>query len=113
MLFLIRLEYTKHMQQTTLGKTGLEVSRIGLGTVEIGLAYGLGNEGLPSEQDAISLLKTVVEMGVTYIDTARGYGLAEERIGKSEIGKNPNIVIVLTSRRSRFGVSTNTNVAAK
>ncbi len=76
-----------------LGSTSLEVSKIGLGTVEIGLAYGLGNEGLPSEQDAITLLKSVVEMGITYIDTARGYGLAEERIGKSEIGKNPNIVI--------------------
>lgn len=76
-----------------LGSTGLKISRIGLGTVEIGLAYGLGNEGLPSEQDAITLLKTVVEMGVTYIDTARGYGLSEERIGKSEIGKNSDIVI--------------------
>ena len=79
--------------KNVLGKTELEVSRIGLGTVEIGLAYGLGNEGLPSEQDAITLLKTVVEMGVTYIDTARGYGLAEERIGKSGIGKNDNIII--------------------
>lgn len=76
-----------------LGNTGLEVSRIGLGTVEIGLAYGLGNEGLPTEKDAITLLKTVAEMGITYIDTARGYGLAEERIGKSGIGKNSNIII--------------------
>ncbi len=79
--------------KTTLGKTGLEISRIGLGTVEIGLAYGLENEGLPSEQDAITLLKSVVELGVTYIDTARGYGLAEERIGKSGIGKNDGVVI--------------------
>ncbi|MCE9643182.1 MAG: aldo/keto reductase [Candidatus Andersenbacteria bacterium] len=79
--------------KNVLGKTGLKVSRIGLGTVEIGLAYGLKNEGLPSEQDAITLLKTVVEIGITYIDTARGYGLAEERIGKSEIGKNDQIII--------------------
>lgn len=78
---------------TSLGKTGLEVSRIGLGTVEIGLAYGVGNEGLPSEDEAITLLKSVVDMGITYIDTARGYGLAEERIGKSGIGKNENIII--------------------
>lgn len=76
-----------------LGKTGLQVSRIGLGTVEIGLAYGLGNSGLPSEQEAISVLKNAVELGVTYIDTARGYGVAEERIGKSGISKNENIVI--------------------
>ncbi len=76
-----------------LGKTGLQVSRIGLGTVEIGLAYGLGNTGLPSEQEAISILKNAVELGVTYIDTARGYGVAEERIGKSGISKNEKIVI--------------------
>ncbi|MDA1168941.1 MAG: aldo/keto reductase [bacterium] len=79
--------------KNALGNTGLEVSRIGLGTVEIGLAYGLGNKGLPSEQDAITLLKTAVEMGITYFDTARGYGLAEERIRKSEIAKTSNIVI--------------------
>lgn len=76
-----------------LGNTDLEISRIGLGTVEIGLAYGLGNKGLPSEQDAITLLKTAVEMGITYIDTARGYGLAEERIGKSKIAENSTVVI--------------------
>lgn len=79
--------------KNVLGKTGLKVSRIGLGTVEIGLAYGLDNTGLPTDQEAITLLKTVVEMGVSYIDTARGYGLAEERIGKSGIGKNSNIII--------------------
>ncbi|OGY36698.1 MAG: hypothetical protein A3E36_03940 [Candidatus Andersenbacteria bacterium RIFCSPHIGHO2_12_FULL_45_11b] len=77
----------------TLGNTGLEVSKIGLGTVEIGFAYGLDNTGLPSEQEAITLLKSAIELGVTYIDTARGYGLAEERIGKSGIGKNPDIII--------------------
>ncbi len=71
----------------------LNISRIGLGTVEIGLAYGLGNKGLPSEQDAITILKSAIEMGVTYIDTARGYGVAEERIGRSEIGKTPGITI--------------------
>lgn len=76
-----------------LGNTSLEVSRIGLGTVEIGLAYGLGNEGLPSEQDAKTLLKTAVEMGITYFDTARGYGLAEERIGKSGITKTSTVII--------------------
>ena len=32
-------------------------------------------------------------MGITYIDTARGYGVAEERIGKSGITKNPNVIV--------------------
>ena len=77
-----------------LGKTNLEISRIGLGTVEIGLAdYGVDQKGLISEADAITLLKSAVGRGVTYIDTARGYGVAEERIGKSGIAKQPSVVI--------------------
>ncbi len=78
---------------TPLGKTGFMVSKVGLGTVEIGLAYGIGAKEIPSEQEADTILKSAVEMGITYIDTARGYGLAEERIGKSGIGEKPGIVI--------------------
>lgn len=71
----------------------MNISRIGLGTVEIGIPYGVGNTSLPSDAEAERILKSAVEIGVTYIDTARGYGVAEERIGKSGIGKDPRIVI--------------------
>lgn len=71
----------------------MNFSRIGLGTVEIGLPYGIGTTTLPSDQEADRILKSAVEMGITYIDTARAYGVAEERIGKSGIGKNPNVLI--------------------
>lgn len=81
------------MSSRPLGKTGLTVSPIGLGTVEIGLPYGIGVKMLPTEQEADRILKTAVELGVTYIDTARGYGVAEERIGKSGIGELPGVVI--------------------
>lgn len=81
------------MDKSQLGKTELEVSTIGLGTVELGLEYGIGPKSLPTEQEAITVLKTAIELGVTYIDTARGYGLAEERIGKSGIAKQDDIVI--------------------
>lgn len=77
----------------TLGRTGLRVSRLGLGTAEIGFAYGIGKRTLPSEEEAIRLLKTAVELGITYFDTAYFYGLAEERIGKSGIMRNPDIVV--------------------
>lgn len=77
----------------TLGRTGLIVSLLGLGTVEIGSPYGIGVKNLPTDQEADRILKTAVELGVTYIDTARGYGVAEERIGKSGIGKLPGVVI--------------------
>jgi aryl-alcohol dehydrogenase-like predicted oxidoreductase len=78
---------------TMLGKTGFEISKIGLGTVEIGLPYGIGVTDLPTEKEAEHILKSAVDMGITYIDTARGYGVAEERIGKSGISKLPGIVI--------------------
>lgn len=71
----------------------MNFSRIGLGTVEIGLPYGIGATSLPSDTEAEHILKSAVEMGITYIDTARAYGVAEERIGKSGIGKNDDILI--------------------
>ncbi len=72
----------------------MNVSRIGLGTVELGIPdYAVGQRGLASEQDAITLLREAAEMGITYFDTARGYGVAEERIGKSGIGEMPGVII--------------------
>lgn len=72
----------------------ISFSKIGLGTVEIGIAdYGVGKTGLIAEEDAITLLKQAAEMGVTYIDTARGYGLAEERIGKSGVAQQGGVVV--------------------
>lgn len=76
-----------------LGKTNLEVSPIGLGTVEIGLPYGIGVKTLPSDKEAETILESAIDLGITYIDTARGYGVAEERIGQSGISKTEGIVI--------------------
>ncbi len=82
-------------QQTTkkLGRTDLAVSRLGFGTAEIGFAYGIGPRTLPSETEAITLLQTAVENGITFFDTANYYGLAEERIGRSGIIANPAVVV--------------------
>lgn len=77
----------------SLGVTGLPVSRLGLGTAEIGFAYGLGKPALPSEADSLDLLTEAVRLGVTFFDTANYYGLAEERIGKSGILKDPRVVV--------------------
>jgi len=58
------------MQKRTLGKSGLEVSAIGLGCM--GLSFGLGPATEKSE--AIKLIRTAVEHGVTFFDTAEVYG---------------------------------------
>lgn len=76
-----------------LGATNLHVSPVGLGTVEIGLSYGIGATALPTDREANRILKTAVDLGITYFDTAYGYGVAEERIGRSGIGRLPQIVI--------------------
>lgn len=81
------------METRKLGWTGYRVSVIGLGTVELGMQYGLGAEAPPSRAEAIALLQHAVEKGITYIDTARSYGVAEEIIGESGIGTQPGVII--------------------
>jgi aryl-alcohol dehydrogenase-like predicted oxidoreductase len=83
----------EQMQSNLLGKTGFQISRLGLGTAEIGFAYGLGSPTLPNEDQALALLNEARERGVTFFDTANYYGLAEERIGRSGILKDPNVIV--------------------
>ena len=63
------------MHTRPFGRTGLVVSALG---------FGAGHIGSPdmAEDDAGGLLNQAVDLGVTFIDTARGYGLSEERIGR-------------------------------
>jgi aryl-alcohol dehydrogenase-like predicted oxidoreductase len=81
------------MEIRRLGRTGLHVSAIGLGTAELGFAYGLGPRTVPTDEEADSFLKRAVELGITYFDTAALYGIAEERIGKSGIARKEGVVI--------------------
>jgi 1-deoxyxylulose-5-phosphate synthase len=73
------------MMYRQIGNTDLRVSEIALGTVELGLDYGVagGNHNLkPAEADAIRLLDQAIDLGINFIDTARAYGISEELIGK-------------------------------
>jgi aryl-alcohol dehydrogenase-like predicted oxidoreductase len=74
------------MKLRRLGGTNLQASEIALGTVELGLDYGIPGHGehtRPSEPEAIRLLNEALDLGVTFIDTARIYGNSEEIIGKA------------------------------
>ena len=55
------------MQKRTLGRDGLEVSALGLGCM--GLSHGYGPA--TNTQDAVNLIRTAYERGVTFFDTAR------------------------------------------
>jgi aryl-alcohol dehydrogenase-like predicted oxidoreductase len=54
-----------------------------LGTVQLGLPYGVANSaGMPGEDDAFAVLDQALALGFAALDTARAYGLSEERIGR-------------------------------
>ncbi len=58
------------------------VSRMTLGTVQLGLNYGIANtEGKPDREKAYSILDSAIETGVNCLDTASGYGDSEKVIG--------------------------------
>ena len=63
------------MEKRNFGGSGILVSLFGFGAGHIG-----GNE--LAENEVSVLLNSVLDLGINLIDTARGYGLAEERIGK-------------------------------
>jgi aryl-alcohol dehydrogenase-like predicted oxidoreductase len=69
------------MQKRKLGKSGLEVSALGLGCM--GMSFGYGPAG--DKQEMISLIRSAVERGVTFFDTAEVYGpfTNEELVGEA------------------------------
>jgi aryl-alcohol dehydrogenase-like predicted oxidoreductase len=69
------------MQKRILGKSGLEVSTLGLGCM--GLTFGYGTA--TNESDAVALIQKAVELGVTFFDTAEAYsqGGNEALVGKA------------------------------
>ena len=70
-----------NMEKRALGKSGLEVSAIGLGCM--GLSYGYGPA--TDQQQGIDLIRSAVERGVTFFDTAEAYGPGtnEELVGEA------------------------------
>jgi len=89
------------MEYIALGKTGLRVSRLALGTAAFGLErYGIcdADEYSPvSEETAIQLIQAAVEQGINFFDTARGYGRSEAVLGKGLAGLPPCVVATKVS----------------
>ena len=69
------------MQKRTLGNSHLEVSALGLGCM--GMSFGFGPAA--DKQEMITLIRTAVERGVTFFDTAEIYGpfTNEELVGEA------------------------------
>ena len=84
------------MIKRKLGKSGIEVSELAFGCVSIGLPYGIGVNGkddMPSEQESVALLRTAVDKGINFFDTARAYGTSEYLLGRAFKGIRDKVVI--------------------
>ncbi len=93
------------MQKRTLGKSGLEVSALGLGCMGMSFSYGPPKD----KQEMISLLHAAVERGVTFFDTAEVYGpfINEELVGEALAPLRDRVVIA-----TKFGFDTSVDPRA-
>jgi len=79
------------MQKRKLGNSGLDVSALGLGCMGMSSAYGPAAE----KQEMVVLIRTAVERGVTFFDTAEAYGpfVNEELVGEALAPLRNQVVI--------------------
>jgi predicted aldo/keto reductase-like oxidoreductase len=86
------------MKTTRLGKTELEVSRVGFGGIPIQRL---------TEADAIRVVQRCLDLGVTFLDTANAYTTSEERIGKaladSAVQREQVVIATKTGARDKAG----------
>ncbi len=90
------------MQKRTLGNSNLEVSALGLGCMGMSFAYGPPAD----KQEMIRLLRSAVERGITFFDTAEAYGpfTNEELVGEA-LAPFRGHVVVATKFGFKFGPS--------
>ncbi|MHA6249553.1 aldo/keto reductase [Pontibacter sp. CAU 1760] len=79
------------MQKRIVGKSGLEVSALGLGCMGLSFGYGPATD----KQEAVKLIRAAYEKGVTFFDTAEAYGpfTNEELLGEALKPFRSNVVI--------------------
>ncbi len=81
-----------------LGRTGLRVSEIGFGALEIGRNWpnwrsALPDFARPSREEAIRLVHAVIDAGVNFIDTAPAYVDSESILGEALQGRRKNVIL--------------------
>jgi aryl-alcohol dehydrogenase-like predicted oxidoreductase len=88
------------MQKRKLGNSKLEVSSLGLGCM--GMSYGYGPAA--DKQEMISLIRTAVERGITFFDTAEAYGpFANEELVGEALAPFRGQVVIATKFGFKFG----------
>jgi len=79
------------MEKIRLGRTGMMVSKVGLGGVPL---------QRPPENEAIAIINRCLELGINFIDSAAEYSNCEGRIGKALKGRRSSAIV---STKSNFG----------
>jgi aryl-alcohol dehydrogenase-like predicted oxidoreductase len=93
------------MKKRILGKSGLEVSALGLGCMGMSFSYGPPKD----KKEMVSLIRTAVERGITFFDTAEVYGpfINEELVGEALTPLRDRVVIA-----TKFGFDTSVDPRA-
>lgn len=91
------------MEYVTLGKTGLKISRLGFGGIPIQRV---------DAQTTRTLVENMVDKGINFIDTARGYTVSEEYLGTALEGYRDKFVIATKSMaRTKEGMAADINTS--
>src|SRR5574341_1319702 len=95
----------KRMEKRKLGNSNLEVSALGLGCMGMTRTFA----PIPNRQEMIALIRTAVERGVTFFDTAEIYGAFknEELVGEALSPVHDQVVIA-----TKFGFNLDLNTGA-
>jgi predicted aldo/keto reductase-like oxidoreductase len=80
------------MRKVVLGRTGMSVSAVGFGGIPIQRV---------TEDEAVRVVRRALDLGIDWIDTANGYSVSEERIGKALKGYDRSKVRIFTKSGSR------------
>jgi aryl-alcohol dehydrogenase-like predicted oxidoreductase len=92
------------MKKRTIGKSNLEVSTIGLGCMGLSFGYGPATE----KQDAIKLIRSAFDLGVTFFDTAEAYGpFANEELLGGALAPMRDQVVIATKFGFKEGIPSN------
>jgi aryl-alcohol dehydrogenase-like predicted oxidoreductase len=88
------------MQKRKLGRSGLEVSALGLGCMGMSFSY----PPFPDKRTMLSLIRTAVDRGVTFFDTAEAYGpFANEELVGEALAPFKGQVVIATKFGFEFG----------
>ena len=91
-------------EKVKIGDTGVEVPRLGLGTAPLsGMVLGDGLYGGTAHEEAVGIIDSAHELGISYVDTAPLYGVgrAEARVGKSAYAAADRDSFVISTKIGR------------